>query len=152
MPFKLNLQVRSNCILILVLSKFYVQIQCKELNKLDHTAISPKESYSVEVRDTYLPPWITYNLCTLMASNAREFEARFAFTLFTADVHCMLPLNSFINASNCRFAALPLSLLQQGWTLRYRSWKMNLKKLKQMTVQHSKFQVLLSPQKCVLQY
>ncbi|CAM8976825.1 unnamed protein product [Rhodiola kirilowii] len=69
------------------------EIQCKELKRLDHTALSHQGysmksggggeflpgavCYSVEVRDTYLPPWITCNLCAIMGSEERDFEASF---------------------------------------------------------------------------
>lgn len=33
--------------------------------------------YSIEIRDTFLPPWIICGICSLMGSEGKDFEARY---------------------------------------------------------------------------
>uniref|UniRef100_A0A7N0UWM1 Uncharacterized protein n=1 Tax=Kalanchoe fedtschenkoi TaxID=63787 RepID=A0A7N0UWM1_KALFE len=69
------------------------EIQCKEMKKLDHNALSHKglsmknggeqdilsgaACYSIEVRDMYLPPWFACNLFAILGSDGRDFDASF---------------------------------------------------------------------------
>uniref|UniRef100_A0A7N0V4X5 Protein downstream neighbor of Son n=1 Tax=Kalanchoe fedtschenkoi TaxID=63787 RepID=A0A7N0V4X5_KALFE len=82
------------------------EIQCKELKKLDHTTLSLSgpgmknwgdqeilsgaKCYSIEVRDMYLPPWITCNLCAIMGSEGRDFEASFTTERTSAGLNVAL--------------------------------------------------------------
>lgn len=82
----------------MVLSQFDVQIRCMEIKRADHGAALPKGftlrdgdfrpisstglCYSVEIKDSHIPPWIISNICDLMASEGRSFEARYIILTF----------------------------------------------------------------------
>jgi len=34
--------------------------------------------YSIEIKDTFLPPWIVSGICAAMSSDGRSFESRYA--------------------------------------------------------------------------
>ncbi|EOY08572.1 hypothetical protein QUC31_010805 [Theobroma cacao] len=69
------------------------EIRCMEIKRADHGAALPKGftlrdgdfrpisstglCYSVEIKDSHIPPWIISNICDLMASEGRSFEASF---------------------------------------------------------------------------
>lgn len=69
------------------------EVNCKELKRVDQVAFPSKGSnmkdgemdhnssnglcYSIEINDEYLPPWIISNLCAIMGSDGRSFEASF---------------------------------------------------------------------------
>ncbi|KAJ4840091.1 hypothetical protein Tsubulata_009910 [Turnera subulata] len=69
------------------------EIRCYEIKRADHAAASPKESTtgdgesvqnlstglcsSIEIKDAYIPSWIVSRVCSLMASEGRDFEASF---------------------------------------------------------------------------
>ena len=69
-----------------------------EIKRADHGAALPQGStlndgysmpissaglcYSVEIKDSHIPPWIISNICSLMASEGRSFEARYNILSF----------------------------------------------------------------------
>ncbi|KAL7137203.1 hypothetical protein ABFS83_10G077000 [Erythranthe nasuta] len=68
------------------------EVKCKQTKKVDYTGSqlmgsnidnesksrsSPAMHYSIEIRDTYIPPWIVCGICNSMRSNGADFEARF---------------------------------------------------------------------------
>ncbi|XP_076953734.1 uncharacterized protein LOC143627903 [Bidens hawaiensis] len=64
------------------------EVKCKEVRKIDHmsglTTIQPNHDssstshYTIEIKDTYLPPWITSCVCDAIRSNGdSSFEASF---------------------------------------------------------------------------
>ncbi|XP_076888927.1 uncharacterized protein LOC143539520 [Bidens hawaiensis] len=63
-------------------------VKCKEVRKIDHmsglTTIQPNHDssstshYTIEIKDTYLPPWITSSVCdAIRSSGDSSFEASF---------------------------------------------------------------------------
>ncbi|CAI9097535.1 OLC1v1033987C1 [Oldenlandia corymbosa var. corymbosa] len=69
------------------------QVRCKEVRRADQLHLSSKDlngevelargsspgiCYSVEIKDTYLPPWVVTSVCSAMASDGKSFEARYA--------------------------------------------------------------------------
>lgn len=83
-----------------------------EMKRSDQTAALPKGSIakdsetkhnsspgfccSIEIKGTYLPPWIICNICSLMASEGRNFKARYSkfcpqqFSFLSDDPVCVL--------------------------------------------------------------
>ncbi|KAL3839375.1 hypothetical protein ACJIZ3_023966 [Penstemon smallii] len=62
------------------------EIRCKEVRRVDYTSNKDSEphrssiagiSYSVEITDACLPPWIVSDVCNAMRSNGGDFEASF---------------------------------------------------------------------------
>lgn len=69
------------------------EVRCKEMKRADHVALpfqgynmkggelnqgsSPSLCYSIEIKDAYLPPWVICNICAIMGSEGRSFEASF---------------------------------------------------------------------------
>lgn len=68
------------------------EVRCKEVRRADHMSVSLKESnmtgepnqgsasgfcYSIEIRDSYLPPWIIANLCDYLKSGGSSYETSF---------------------------------------------------------------------------
>ncbi|XP_071710308.1 uncharacterized protein [Rutidosis leptorrhynchoides] len=64
------------------------EVKCKEVKKIDYISVStttePNYSsastthYTVEIKDAYLPPWITSSVCDALMSNGdNSFEASF---------------------------------------------------------------------------
>ncbi|XWS43307.1 hypothetical protein CRYUN_Cryun16bG0091700 [Craigia yunnanensis] len=69
------------------------EVRCMEIKRADHGAALPQGStlkdgysmpilsaglcYSIEIKDSHIPPWIISNICALMASEGRSFEARY---------------------------------------------------------------------------
>ncbi|CAN1772578.1 Protein downstream neighbor of son homolog [Linum perenne] len=63
----------------------YLQVRCVDMKKARHgAAVSPKDDSSIglssiiEVKGTYLPPWIISRICALMSNEETSFEASFA--------------------------------------------------------------------------
>ncbi|CAN1133855.1 hypothetical protein LINPERHAP2_LOCUS7907 [Linum perenne] len=61
------------------------EVRCVDMKKARHgAAVSPKDDSSIglssiiEVKGTYLPPWIISRICALMSNEASSFEASFA--------------------------------------------------------------------------
>ena len=40
-------------------------------------SVSAGLSYSIEIKDAYIPPWIISSICATMGSEGRSFEARY---------------------------------------------------------------------------
>ncbi|XP_022747446.1 uncharacterized protein LOC111297096 isoform X4 [Durio zibethinus] len=69
------------------------QVRCMEIKRADHGAALPQGStlkdghsmpiscaglcYSIEIKDSHIPPWIISNICAVMASEGQSFEASF---------------------------------------------------------------------------
>ncbi|KAK9072731.1 hypothetical protein SSX86_009166 [Deinandra increscens subsp. villosa] len=64
------------------------EVKCKEMRRIDHisapTTSEPNHGsastshYTIEIKDTYLPPWITSSVCDAIRSNGdNSFEASF---------------------------------------------------------------------------
>ncbi|KAI3823388.1 hypothetical protein L1987_04823 [Smallanthus sonchifolius] len=64
------------------------EVKCKEVKRIDHiSALTTSEPnhgsastshYTIEIKDTYLPPWITTSVCDAIRSNGdNSFEASF---------------------------------------------------------------------------
>ncbi|GMI63312.1 hypothetical protein like AT3G54750 [Hibiscus trionum] len=69
------------------------EVRCMEIKIADHGTVLPQGftlndghslpissaglCYSVEIKDSHIPPWIISNLCALMASKGKNFEASF---------------------------------------------------------------------------
>ncbi|CBI34121.3 uncharacterized protein LOC100257121 [Vitis vinifera] len=68
------------------------EVSCRELKRADHVAfplkgskmkdeaiesVSAGLSYSIEIKDAYIPPWIISSICATMGSEGRSFEASF---------------------------------------------------------------------------
>ncbi|KAI3791625.1 hypothetical protein L2E82_05484 [Cichorium intybus] len=59
------------------------EVKCKEVRKIDHISVSNKSEsnasyYTIEIKDSYLPPWIISSVCDVMKSNGDDtFEASF---------------------------------------------------------------------------
>lgn len=65
------------------------EVRCMELKRADHIAAPSKGSstdvegvsaglcYCIEIKDSYLPPWILCRLCDVLSSEGRSFEASF---------------------------------------------------------------------------
>ncbi|XVF07479.1 hypothetical protein REPUB_Repub06bG0142700 [Reevesia pubescens] len=68
------------------------EVRCMEIKIADHGAFPQGSTlkdghsmpissaglcYSVEIKDSHIPPWIICNICSLMASEGRSFEASF---------------------------------------------------------------------------
>ncbi|KAG8376834.1 hypothetical protein BUALT_Bualt09G0105100 [Buddleja alternifolia] len=68
------------------------EVRCKEIKKVDYISSQLKESdidtepnrgsspgicFSVEIRDSYLPPWVISGICSAMCSNGGDFQASF---------------------------------------------------------------------------
>ncbi|RVW89751.1 hypothetical protein CK203_047203 [Vitis vinifera] len=71
-------------------SDLVLQVRCRELKRADHVAfplkgsnmegeangsVSAGLSYSIEIKDVYIPPWIICRICATMGSEGRSFEA-----------------------------------------------------------------------------
>ncbi|CAL1372278.1 unnamed protein product [Linum trigynum] len=60
------------------------EISCVDMKRADHTAASPKDGSNVthssiiEVKGTFIPPWIVSRICALLSCEATNFEASFA--------------------------------------------------------------------------
>ncbi|KAL0410210.1 UNVERIFIED_CONTAM: hypothetical protein Slati_3610700 [Sesamum latifolium] len=69
------------------------EVRCKQVRRVDHISSQLHDSnmdsepnrtssagicYSVEIRDTYLPPWVICGICDAMCSNGGDFQASFA--------------------------------------------------------------------------
>ncbi|KAL0338726.1 UNVERIFIED_CONTAM: hypothetical protein Sangu_1394700 [Sesamum angustifolium] len=69
------------------------EVRCKQVRKVDYISSQLHESnmdsepnrtscagicYSVEIRDTYLPPWVICGICDAMRSNGGDYQASFA--------------------------------------------------------------------------
>ncbi|CAI0402386.1 unnamed protein product [Linum tenue] len=60
------------------------EISCVDMKRADHAEASPKDGSSVtlssiiEVKGTFIPPWIVSRICALMSCEATNFEASFA--------------------------------------------------------------------------
>ncbi|KAL0308224.1 UNVERIFIED_CONTAM: hypothetical protein Sradi_5764700 [Sesamum radiatum] len=69
------------------------EVRCKQVRKVDYISSQPHDSnmdsepnrtscagicYSVEIRDTYLPPWVICGICDAMRSNGGDYQASFA--------------------------------------------------------------------------
>ncbi|CAN1772583.1 hypothetical protein LINPERHAP1_LOCUS12246 [Linum perenne] len=61
------------------------EVRCVDMKKARHgAAVSPKDDSSIglssiiEVKGTYLPPWIISRICALMSNEETSFEASFA--------------------------------------------------------------------------
>ncbi|KAB1205646.1 hypothetical protein CJ030_MR7G017818 [Morella rubra] len=67
------------------------EVRCTEFKRADHIAVPPKGAsnygehlqgpspgmcYSIEIKDSYVPPWIVCSICAVMGSEGRSFEAR----------------------------------------------------------------------------
>lgn len=77
------------------LAELILQVRCKEMkradlivssggiNREDIEAISGLSSagvcYSIEVKDTILPPWVVCKICAAMSSDGRSYETRHAY-------------------------------------------------------------------------
>ena len=72
-------------------SDLVLQVRCRELKRADRVAfplkgsnmedeangsVSAGLSYSIEIKDVYIPPWIICRICATMGSEGRSFEAR----------------------------------------------------------------------------
>ncbi|OMP05790.1 Donson [Corchorus capsularis] len=82
------------------------KVRCREIKMADHGAAPPKGStlkdgdfralasnglcYCLEIKDSYIPPWITSNICALMASEGRSFEASFTTELASVGLNIAL--------------------------------------------------------------
>ncbi|XP_039022698.1 protein downstream neighbor of son homolog isoform X2 [Hibiscus syriacus] len=69
------------------------EVKCMEIKMADHGASVPQGSilkdghsipisssglcYSIEIKDSYIPPWIISNICAQMSSKGQRFEASF---------------------------------------------------------------------------
>ncbi|KAB1222510.1 Protein downstream neighbor of Son [Morella rubra] len=68
------------------------EVRCTEFKRADHIAVPPKGAsnygehlqgpspgmcYSIEIKDSYVPPWIVCSICAVMGSEGRSFEASF---------------------------------------------------------------------------
>ncbi|KAK8713602.1 hypothetical protein V6N13_148814 [Hibiscus sabdariffa] len=69
------------------------EVKCMEIKRADHGTAPPQGfalneghslpiscgglCYSVEIKDSHIPPWIVGNICALMASKGQSFEASF---------------------------------------------------------------------------
>ncbi|KAK8488464.1 hypothetical protein V6N11_059441 [Hibiscus sabdariffa] len=69
------------------------EVKCMEIKRADHGASVPQGSilkdghsipissgglcYSIEIKDSWIPPWIISNICAQMASKGQSFEASF---------------------------------------------------------------------------
>ncbi|KAK8504450.1 hypothetical protein V6N12_030546 [Hibiscus sabdariffa] len=69
------------------------EVKCMEIKRADHGASVPQGSilkeghsipisssglcHSIEIKDSYIPPWIISNICAQMASKGQSFEASF---------------------------------------------------------------------------
>ncbi|XP_022747444.1 protein downstream neighbor of Son-like isoform X2 [Durio zibethinus] len=69
------------------------EVRCMEIKRADHGAALPQGStlkdghsmpiscaglcYSIEIKDSHIPPWIISNICAVMASEGQSFEASF---------------------------------------------------------------------------
>ncbi|GLT88392.1 hypothetical protein SLE2022_064190 [Rubroshorea leprosula] len=69
------------------------EVRCMEIKRVDHVADlnngsfykngnsiqnpSTDVCYCIEIKDTYLPPWIISSVCAIMGSEGRSFEASF---------------------------------------------------------------------------
>ncbi|KAL8517620.1 hypothetical protein ACS0TY_015750 [Phlomoides rotata] len=67
------------------------EIKCKQVRRVDHGSFQLKDSImdlepnstsagicnSVEIMDTYLPPWVISGICDVMRSKGRDFQASF---------------------------------------------------------------------------
>ncbi|RVW82957.1 hypothetical protein CK203_042468 [Vitis vinifera] len=73
-------------------SGLLLQVICRELKRAGHVAfplkgskmkdeanesVSAGLSYSIEIKDAYIPPWIISSICATMGSEGRSFEARY---------------------------------------------------------------------------
>ncbi|XP_034679746.1 uncharacterized protein LOC117909800 [Vitis riparia] len=71
---------------------FCPEVSCRELKRADHVvfplkgskmkdeaneSVSAGLSYSIEIKDAYIPPWIISSICATMGSEGRSFEASF---------------------------------------------------------------------------
>ncbi|OMO95037.1 Donson [Corchorus capsularis] len=81
-------------------------VRCREIKMADHGAAPPKGStlkdgdfraissnglcYCLEIKDSYIPPWIISNICALMASEGRSFEASFTTELASVGLNTAL--------------------------------------------------------------
>ncbi|KAL2250863.1 UNVERIFIED_CONTAM: hypothetical protein Sindi_2208600 [Sesamum indicum] len=69
------------------------EVRCKQVRRVDYISSQLQDSnmdseptrtssagmcYSVEIRDTYLPPWVICGICDAMRSNGGDFQASFA--------------------------------------------------------------------------
>ena len=72
-------------------SDLVLQVRCRELKRADRVAfplkgsnmedeangsVSVGLSYSIEIKDAYIPPWIIFSISATMGSEGRSFEAR----------------------------------------------------------------------------
>ncbi|KAI7728693.1 hypothetical protein M8C21_019064, partial [Ambrosia artemisiifolia] len=64
------------------------EVKCKEVRRIDHTSASTTNQpnhvsasishYTIEIKDAYLPPWLTSSVCDTLRSNGENsFEASF---------------------------------------------------------------------------
>ncbi|CBI39101.3 unnamed protein product, partial [Vitis vinifera] len=68
-----------------------IWVRCRELKRADRVAfplkgsnmedeangsVSVGLSYSIEIKDAYIPPWIIFSISATMGSEGRSFEAR----------------------------------------------------------------------------
>ncbi|OMO86047.1 Donson [Corchorus capsularis] len=83
-----------------------LKVRCREIKMADHGAAPPKGStlkdgdfkalssnglcYCLEIKDSYIPPWIISNICALMASEGRSFEASFTTELASVGLNIAL--------------------------------------------------------------
>ena len=98
---------------------FDVQVKCMEIKRADHGAALLQGSilkdghsmplssaglcYSVEIKDSHSPPWIISNICALMASDGRSFEARYNILSFPQIklLHSIWFLNMYVGSFKC---------------------------------------------------
>ncbi|CAA0818777.1 Unknown protein [Striga hermonthica] len=68
------------------------EVRCKQVRRVDYLSSQLKDSnkdsepksssagicYSVEIKDTYLPPWVISGICNAMKCNGGDFQASFS--------------------------------------------------------------------------
>lgn len=68
----------------------FAQIRCKEVRRADHVSVPLEKKipgelnqgsasgfcYSIEIKDSYLPPWIISSICNCLDSDENSYDIR----------------------------------------------------------------------------
>ncbi|XP_010554532.1 PREDICTED: uncharacterized protein LOC104824220 isoform X2 [Tarenaya hassleriana] len=83
------------------------EIKCTEMVRTEHTGAAPMRTYPqdsdygkttshdrycmIEIKGAYLPPWIISNVCSIVGSDGRDFEASFVTEQTSNGLNVALP-------------------------------------------------------------
>ncbi|XP_010555843.1 PREDICTED: protein downstream neighbor of Son isoform X2 [Tarenaya hassleriana] len=73
------------------------EIKCTEMVRMEHSGALPLKTppgdhcCMVEVKGSYLPPWIISNMCAIVGSDGRDFEASFVTEQTSVGLNVALP-------------------------------------------------------------